>query len=157
MNDVWMPRRPVMTAKEFREAEIASYPRDYARSDDGYGDIEVARSEGWRPLSSWGADGWDLGEWPYVILCIRDHGADYELLSICEGDHVVYAFMSEKDRSAALDYLFCWYMIGKGLAETQWDAAIGVYDPEEARKRLDDGNLQVPNRFRGPYRECESP
>ena len=41
-------------------------------ADDGYDWIAQAESEGWRAVSGWGRDGWDLGDWPYVVYCFRE-------------------------------------------------------------------------------------
>lgn len=156
--------RPRMTAAELAEHQLGSYGRDYSESDDGYGDMEVESRRGWHVLSSWGRDGWDLGQHPYVVLYTQDieprpHGfhdqqgnwipqapvaveKPYALMSICEGDRTVYTFASEADRSAALDYLFLWYAAGERWAPLTW----------EDRAALDAGELEVDDKFRGPYR-----
>ncbi len=155
--------RPIATRRELAAAQVDAHGRDYDRSDDGYGDMEVARSEGWTVLSGWGSDGWDLGDWPYVVLSIRRvagapvQGLEpaWELLSVVEGDHTVYRFASEEDRSAAIDYLFLWYGIGRDYEEwakaglnQEWSGGTLTKD---TRKLLDEGALLVPDRFRGPY------
>jgi hypothetical protein len=45
-------------------------------ADDGYDWIAQAESEGWRAVSGWGRDGWDLGDWPYVVYCFRERVVD---------------------------------------------------------------------------------
>jgi hypothetical protein len=136
------PRRPIMTAAELATHHVKDHGRDYSRSDDGYGDMEVNERRGFRTLSSWGADGWNLGDWPYLVLSIRDVEGGWELLSVCEGDHTYYQFDSEADLHAALDYLFLWYAAGKEWAPLTW----------EDRAALDAGEFTVEDRFRGPYR-----
>lgn len=151
--------RPIMTRAELASHEIGQHGRDYSKSDDGYSDMEVAADEGWHAISGWGSDGWDLGDWPYVVISVRDRApsskccgecgtitsADtggHELRQTCEGDTTAYRFSTREDRSAAIDYLCIWY--GDDIRE-----AMGLTD--EAREALDAGTLRVPERFRGPY------
>lgn len=63
--------RPILTAAELRTFQVDQHGRDYSLSDDGYSDMEVAATEGWEPIAGWGADGWDLGDWPYVVISAR--------------------------------------------------------------------------------------
>lgn len=67
-----MSTRPIMTRAELAGFQVDSHGRDYSRSDDGYDDMDVAESEGWKAVSGWGRDGWDLGDWPYVVVSTRD-------------------------------------------------------------------------------------
>jgi len=103
--------------------------------------MEIARKAGWSPLSSWGADGWDLGDWPLVVLSVRTRGGRFELLSVCEGDHDLYAFDTKPDLHAAIDYLFVWY-------QQSWERSPVTVD----REALDAGLVTVDDRFRGPAR-----
>jgi len=142
-------RRPIMTAAELQSHHLTAHGRDYSRSDDGYDDMEVNGKKGWRALSGWGQDGWDLGNWPYVVISHGDKAdgdGKYRLLSVCEGDHDVYAFDSPEDREAATDYLFIWYGLAKEY--DTWEAEGLTCDKREA---LDAGALRVPERFRGPF------
>jgi hypothetical protein len=155
--------RAIATRRELAEAQVDSHGRDYSRSDDGYDDMEVARSEGWTVLSGWGRDGWDLGDWPYVVLSIRRvagapvQGLEpaWELLSVVEGDHTVYRFTSADDREAAIDYLFVWYGIGRDYEEWGREGLNQVWTDgtltKDTRKMLDEGTLPVPERLRGPF------
>jgi hypothetical protein len=34
----------------------------------GYEWVELIEEHGWAELSSWGSEGWDLGQWPYVMV-----------------------------------------------------------------------------------------
>jgi hypothetical protein len=44
---------------------------------DGYDYISwVEHNEGWEAEASWGLSGWDLGEWPLVILFTKDEPTD---------------------------------------------------------------------------------
>ena len=134
-----------MSAAQLREHKVTSYGRDYRFSDDGYSDMEVEEKRGWRVISSWGRDGWNLGDWPYVaIYTRRSQSGDtpWWLMQIVEGDRTLYAFATEAEREAAIDYLFLWYAAGK-----RW-APLG-YDDREV---LDAGQLMVDEKFSGPYR-----
>ena len=140
--------RKLMDSAELATHHVSDYGRDYSQSDDGYGDIEADRKLGWQALSAWGSDGWDLGEWPYVVISIRDFSGSitpdrFDLLSVCEGDHTVYSFASVEDRNAALDYLFLWYMARNS------ERILGFAIDREA---LDRGEVTVEEKYRGPYR-----
>jgi hypothetical protein len=95
----------------------------------------------------WGRDGWDLGDWPYVVFYLKtslgEAGRVYELMEICEGDRTVWSFASEEDRSAALDYMFLWHAAGKhSWAPLTW----------EQREELDKGEMTFDPKWRGPCR-----
>ena len=162
--------RPIMTAAELRTYQVEEYGRDYTESCDGYEDMEAEESRGWLAVANWGRDGWDLGTWPYVVMYVRNasscgvcganltdgsgdginghwqncasNAGRFELMQICEGDRTVWAFASQEDRGAAIDYLFLWYGAGQDWAPLSW----------EDREPLNAGELQVPAEFRGPCR-----
>jgi hypothetical protein len=74
---------------------------------DGYEFMTAARQEGWRTLPSWGNDGWDLGEWPYVVLMVRQReGGHFEVVEHVEGDLTFYEFPTQEVRADALTFLF---------------------------------------------------
>lgn len=155
--------RPVMTRAELAQHAVRSHGRDYSQSDDGWSDMDVAAHSKWRAVAGWGRDGWDLGDWPYVVVSVREHdsrecdpicahagdtGTDFcrrfEMRQTVEGDTDVYAFETEADRNAAIDYLFVWYGIGRDYDE--W-ATAGL----TSREALDAGTLRIPAEFRGPF------
>ncbi len=138
----YSPTRPIMGRAELDGYKLESHGRDYNKSDDGYSDMEVAESEGWKARSMWGADGWDLGSWPYVSFqtCQRDDA--FLLQTIVEGDHDLWSFPTAGDRDAAIDYLFLWYSAGQSWAPLTY----------EQREELDAGGFVVEPKFRGPYR-----
>lgn len=141
--------RPIMTAAELETHRVDSHGRDYSKSDDGYSDMEVAAGEGWHAIAGWGRDGYDLGDWPYVVISVRcpvtsDGKGQYQVRQTVEGDTTVYSFDTNADQSAAIDYLFVWYGIGREYEE--W-AVLGV----TSREGLDAGYLRVPEELRGPY------
>ena len=112
--------------------------------------MEIAERQGWHVLANWGRDGWNLGEWPYVMIYIRNtlmappkYGIQFEMQQVVEGDHDIYRFDNEDDRDAAIHYLFLWYAADKSWAPLKW----------EDREKLNRGELEVDEKFRGPYRE----
>jgi len=131
-----------MTAAELRTHQVTQYGRDYRESDDGYSDMDAEGRRGWHPLASWGRDGWNLGDWPYVVMYTRQAADHYELMQITEGDRTVYSFGTEQERSEAIDYLFLWYAAGQRWAPLSY----------EQREELDAGTLEVDPMFTGPYR-----
>jgi hypothetical protein len=155
--------RAVMSRAELAAHKVESYGRNYSESDDGYSDMDIERGRGWHSIAGWGADGWDLGNWPYVVISVRCPSTDdgcgqYQVMQTCEGDRDVYSFDTNADQSAAIDYLFLWYAISDadryGERDADWSALAG-YDPETgdypARVALDAGTLEVPERLRGSY------
>lgn len=158
--------RPIMTRAELASHEVGQHGRDYSRSDDGWDDMEVAAEDGWHAVSGWGRDGYDLGDWPYVVISVRDtataspgtsydRAQRYQMRQTVEGDTTVYAFRTPEDRAAAIDYLFIWYGIGREYEEwavlgvpSTYDAQAGGY---HARHALDAGTLRVPEQLRGPF------
>ena len=64
--------RKIMTAAELDGFKNGEHGRDYRISGDGYDDMGIAIKQGWTVLANWGRDGWDLGEWPYVAIYIRN-------------------------------------------------------------------------------------
>lgn len=133
-----------MDAAELGAHRVRAYGRDYSESDDGYSDMEAEAGRGWAAVSGWGRDGWDLGDWPYVVLYVRPDRAD--LLQIVEGDRTLWHFDTAEDRDAAIDYLFLWYSAGEGWSPLQ----VGN-GPDANRAALDAGTFRVPPEFRGPF------
>jgi hypothetical protein len=131
----------VMTAAKLRKHKVDTHGR-YTLSGNGYDDMEVAERQGWSVISSWGHDGWDLGQWPYVAIYTREADGKFEMQQVVEGDHDVYRFDTADERTAAIDYLFLWYAAGESWAPLTW----------EERPQLDAGELKVAAKYRGPYR-----
>jgi hypothetical protein len=58
---------------------------DYA--EEGY-DWISRLSNGWYAVPGWGKDGWDLGNWPYVIVAFYDGNEKERLpygIATCRG------------------------------------------------------------------------
>lgn len=136
----------IMTAEKLNEHKVNAYGRNYAESTDGYEDMTAENKRGWSEVSGWGRDGWDLGQWPYVVIYTQDFNAgtpaaSYGLMQICEGDRTVYAFTSAEDREAAINYLFLWYSADQRWSPLTW----------EQREALDAGTVEVDPKYLGPF------
>lgn len=101
-----------LTVAEVRDQTLFSVAyrvaRPLASGEDGYARIEARKD--WRPVPSWGLDGWDLGGWPYVVISHREPevttlGEFFELLYDVEGDSQVYRYPSREMRDRATDIL----------------------------------------------------
>lgn len=143
----YAPTRPIMSAEELRAHHVKDEGRNYLLSCDGYDDMAINEKRGWRTLADWGKDGWNLGDWPFVVISVREVDGKFQLLSVCEGDHTYYSFDTLADREAAIDYLFLWYGAGKSWAER-----VGLPITWEQRDALDRGEIEVDVKWRGPYR-----
>lgn len=67
--------------------------------NDGYDWMDVISEHGWAVIPSWGCDGWDLGQWPYVMVAgIRtadEIGNLFGMATYCEGDVRTYWFRTK--------------------------------------------------------------
>jgi hypothetical protein len=104
---------PRMTKAELAGYLVRQWGRDYSESDDGYSDMAAEEARGWHAVANWGRDGWDLGNWPYVIFYVRTREGGYELLEIVEGDRTLWRFGTPAERERAINYLFLWYAAGE--------------------------------------------
>ena len=100
---------------------------------DGHQDVEWAAKEGWTTTWSWGAEGWDLGQPPYVTYATRTlPDGRVQVRSYCEGDLTIKTFATAAEAHAELDEAFLFY----ARSAWWWD--------EEAY-------LADPARFQGPF------
>lgn len=140
-------RIPLMNQATMREHHLADYGRNYGESDDGYGDMKAEQKRGWKVISGWGRDGWDMGEWPLVSMLAREIKPEpapamakrYQVMQIVEGDRSIYTFDTVTEQEAALDYLFLWYSAGEDWSPVTYDN----------REQLEAGQLEVADKFRG--------
>ncbi len=108
---------------------------------DGYDRAEVVAKVGWEPVGSWGRDGWDLGEWPYVMVYVRTYavgvrpGDRFEVCENVEGDATVWTFETIEARNAHID----------GLALASWRNRSESW--VEGVRRVSD----MPAKLRGPF------
>ena len=100
--------------------------------DDGYDRMTFARARGWEAISSWGLDGWDLGNWPYVVVY---HRRETELAIDVEGDITVQTFPTREERDRKTDETAFFYWKNHG---EDWVRGI-------------DSHEQIPPKLRGPF------
>lgn len=122
---------------ELQQYEVeppARYDDWKMRGVDGYDRVEIYAKEGWHLLAGWG-DGYELGEWPYVMVYIRKHDEQFEVLENVEGDVAMYCCPSREIRSQIIDEiaLFWWK-----LHKEDWVEGI-------------DSSDQMPDSLRGKY------
>ncbi|WP_427175242.1 hypothetical protein [Arthrobacter sp. 92] len=58
--------------------------------NDGYDWTELIEAEGWAVIPNWGSEGWDVGQWPYVMVAATrtadSIGNLFGVATYCEGD-----------------------------------------------------------------------
>lgn len=101
---------------------------------DGYDRMPLHRRYGFQQISCWGSQGWDLGDWPLVVVSARRAGDRYELLVDVEGDLARSEHRSSAELVAAIDDVaaFYWRLQRPALFDDLPDDSI-------------------PDRYRGPY------
>jgi hypothetical protein len=58
----------------------------------------------WRTIASWGRDGWDMGDWPYVVVAYRASSHHGWLTVVCiEGDLSIRHHVDEVALTSFLD------------------------------------------------------
>ena len=87
----------------------------------------------WRPIPGWGRDGWDLGDWPYVIVLHRDEDT-FGVLTFVEGDITIKNFATKEERDSETDSIAFFYWRHRSES---WVEGI---EPEA-----------IPAHLRGPY------
>lgn len=113
--------------------------RDY-HMNGGYDWMELIEAEGWAVIPSWGSEGWDLGQWPYVMVAATRTadgiGNLFGVATYCEGD-VTCTYYRTKARQwdAITEHAFFYWKHGQ---------AHGPADLPEAAAEL-------PSRDRQPY------
>lgn len=96
--------------------------------DGGYDWMDELGGTPWHPISSWGRDGWDMGQWPYVIvsrcLALGDkvegerRTRAWGFATYVEGDITVKAFATEDELLDELDATAHWYWRHTGNGPT---------------------------------------
>ena len=61
------------------------------------------------PIASWGRDGWDLGDWPYVKISHGQMPAGFVVECYVEGDRSFYVTPDTATRDRVTDYLAWFY------------------------------------------------
>lgn len=122
-----------ITTKDTNEVITFTAPAgrddDNGYSRDGYDWMDAASETGWHTLSNWGKDGWDAGQWPYVMVSLAktadEHGNLYGMTTYCEGDMVTTFYRSQSEQWKAITAWCHWHWKHSG---EQWAAAL----PEKA-------------------------
>lgn len=127
---------------------------DALSGDDGYGWIARVEESSrignvWRVVSSWGLDGFDYGDWPYVAIAhgfVQETEADriapYRIMERVEGDVTLWAFEDQAQRDAAADE----------MARRSWSRSPEDHGPTMAAiLAVTPEGEALPSRFRGPF------
>jgi hypothetical protein len=108
--------------------------------NDGYDWMDVIAEHGWAVIPGWGCDGWDLGQWPCVMVAgVRTAdsiGNLFGMATYCEGD-VRTTFYRTKARfwDAVTEQAFFHWKNGQ------------AHGPED----LPEAAAELPSRYRMPY------
>jgi len=105
---------------------------------DGYDVMEAAEEQGWKALSSWGKDGWDLGSWPLVIVFVRNVAGKFAIVEYVEGDVTQWSCPSKLMQQQIID----------GLAFFHWKHSDQAWVKDY--ESIDEVPLDA--ELRGPYR-----
>lgn len=122
--------------KGCRDFAPATFTFDFEMSGDGYEWLH--KQDGWTPVSSWGADGWDLDDWPYVIYCIRRIEDQYFVCCRVEGDLTYWRFNSVEARNRFFDHAAFFF----------WKRGHGGPQNMDEYDHID----EMPPEYFGPYR-----
>jgi hypothetical protein len=120
-----------LLCEQYQIAPEVFWHLDQIRDEDGYDRIKAVQPHGWRAVSSWGLEGWDLGAWPLVVILHRRITRGFELAYDVEGDITVYRYPTRELRDAATDCLAFWHWKHDGK-----DWVDGVESVDAARDRL---------------------
>jgi hypothetical protein len=105
--------------------EIVRHTAPHGREDaqgyslDGYDWMEAAKGTNWHTVPGWGKDGWDAGQWPYVILTLAkgqdEAGPFYGMTTYCEGDLSATFYRSQMEQWKAITEWCRWnWLHGQG-------------------------------------------
>ncbi|MGH2902804.1 MAG: hypothetical protein ACRDK7_04365 [Solirubrobacteraceae bacterium] len=124
-----------LLCEQYQVAPEGVWQLSQMRGQDGYERIDTVRARGWTAIPSWGLEGWDLGDWPLVVIFHRHSTDGFELAYDVEGDVTVYRYPTRELRDAATDRLAFWHWKHDGA---QWVAGIGSIEtaPERLRGRF---------------------
>jgi hypothetical protein len=124
-----------LLGEQYRVAPDAFWHLTQIHDEDGYDRIKAAQQHGWRAVSSWGLEGWDLGAWPLVVILHCRGARGFELAYDVEGDITVYQYPTREVRDAATDCLAFWHWKHAG---EDWVDGVESIDV-------------APDRLRGPF------
>ncbi|MFD4554398.1 hypothetical protein ACFWP5_08720 [Streptomyces sp. NPDC058469] len=102
--------------------------------NDGEGGYEwmPRLKDGWYPVASWGSEGWNLGNWPFVCIAHYD-GETFGVGTYVEGDIKAEEFPTREERDRHTDEIaiFYWknYEIESAPKSMRDDDRLGPYRP----------------------------
>lgn len=107
--------------------------------NDGYGWMDLIREHGWAAIPNWGADGWNLGQWPFVIVAATrtadGAGKLFGVASYRDGDVTCTYYRTEaRQWDEITKHAHYWWKHGQAHAPADL--------PEDA--------AQLPGRYRQP-------
>lgn len=130
--------RPVLTV-DTREPVTAPVLVD-CHMNGGYDWMDEVAARGWSVPGTWGSEGWDLGQWPYIIVATRtldtDDGLFHAVATYTEGD-VETRWFRQQER--------CWEAIS-AEAHACWKRR-DAHGPEE----LPEHPADLPDALRRPF------
>lgn len=108
--------------------------------NDGYDWMELIEAEGWAVIPSWGCDGWDLGQWPYVMVAATrtadSIGNLFGVATYCEGDVSCSFYRTKVGQFEAItEQAFFHWKNGQ------------AHGPDD----LPEAAAELPSRYRMPY------
>lgn len=109
---------------------------DWGVYDEGYDFIDPAGTRGYTVIPNWGRDGWDLGDWPYVMYFINP--ITNTVMEYVEGDLTFWQYATRAQALERIDQLF--------LA---WSEP--VKERLEKLDRMPTTTREVPDEYRGPF------
>ncbi|HSN35457.1 MAG TPA: hypothetical protein VLT34_03830 [Arthrobacter sp.] len=134
-----MTTKTATTQDTWETIDGATVLGDY-HVNGGYDWMEIIGEHGWAVIPTWGSDGWDLGNWPYVMVAATrtadSIGNLFGVATYCEGD------------------VSCTYYLTKAR---QWDAISGhpflQWENGQAHglDDLPDSAAELSSRYRMPY------
>ncbi|SLK12585.1 hypothetical protein [Arthrobacter sp. P2b] len=123
----------VTTADTGEEIEGVTVLRDY-HMNGGYDWMELIEEHGWAVIPSWGSEGWDLGQWPLVMVAgIRTAdgiGNLFGVATYCEGDVTCTFYRSKSQQHEAITkHAHYWWKNGTAHGPTNLpETATGLPD-----------------------------
>jgi hypothetical protein len=121
-----------LLCERYEVASEAIWKLSQIRGQDGYERIDAVSARGWNAIPSWGLEGWDLGDWPLVVIFHRHSADGYELAYDIEGDVTVYRYPTRELRDAATDCLAFWHWKHAGA---RWVDGVDGIDNAPGRLR----------------------
>lgn len=105
---------------------------------DGFDYMEFAQGEGWTPIAGWGLSGYDLGDWPLVMVLTKRDAAQnrWGMRIRTEGDLDTRWYASRAELVAGIDEWAAWWWRFQGDAPVA--DGLGEAGP-------------IPDEFRGPF------